>query len=362
MSRAALAAAVAAALAVLLPEVGHADHVPGHGAPNQGPASNGFADDFEPPEDAEQGYPIGGFGGLERGAPTERLPVILVHGNTETHDFWQQAESPPTVVNVRQRLLDAGYTEQDVWALSYDGATGCSTTGCGTANDVNVADLAAFLDAVLDYTGAPGFDIVAHSLGVTVTRKTLQQRPDLLAKADDLVLIAGANHGTTVCRGIEDTWWGCDEIAPDTAWLEDLNGDDETPDGPTYTTIYDGGGVADQFYANGGTFDDSQSPRLEGAENIQLPGTAHNTLARGEEPFATYLPILQSDELAPAPRRGPPPGSAPPPGAGPPPHADPPGGGPPQATPASTELPTTGGGASVAVVLLLLSFRRSGRG
>ncbi|MBW3663473.1 MAG: hypothetical protein KY469_10275 [Actinobacteria bacterium] len=352
------AVTAAAAVGLLVPGVTHADHVPGHGAPNQGPAPNEFADDFEPPLDAEQGYPIGGFGGLDRGAPTERLPVILVHGNTETHDFWQRSESPPTIVNVRQRLLDAGYSEQDVWALSYDGAAGCSTTGCGTANDVNVPDLAAFLDAVLDYTGAPGFDIVAHSLGVTVTRKTLQQRPDLFAKADDLVLIAGANHGTSVCRGIEDTWWGCDEIAPGTAWLDELNGDDETPDGPTYTTIYDGSGVADQFYVNGGAFDDSQSPRLEGAENIQLPGTAHNTLARGEEPFGIYLPILQSDELEPTRRGGPPPHAGPPPRVEPPPRA-----GPSDATPSAADLPTTGAGLTTATIALpLVAIRRRRRG
>src|SRR3954454_19159950 len=84
--------------------------------------------------------------------------------------------------------------------------------------------------------------------------------------------IAGANHGTTVCRGLETSYYGCNEIAPGTQWLPRLNHADETPGPRRWMTVYDGS-AGDPF------FDppyDEASPRLAGALNRTYAGDYHN--------------------------------------------------------------------------------------
>ncbi len=256
------------------------------------PGAVRFARDFRPPPDSDWGYPIGGFGGERRGKPLARTPVILVHGNGEDATFWEAEENPPTVVNVRERLRRAGYSDQEVWALSYNGER-CGTNACQTSAGANTLDLFNFVQAVREYTGAYHVDIVAHSLGVVVVRRAMYEHPEMYSWVEEFVAAAGPNHGTTVCRGAENVSRACYEIAPGTAWLEELNGPGgsrETP-GPTrYMTIYEGTGTVDTYYAG----PDAQSPALKGAENRILPLTPHYTLARGEEAFRTYLPFLLS--------------------------------------------------------------------
>ncbi|MHB8463884.1 MAG: hypothetical protein ACYDD7_03510, partial [Acidimicrobiales bacterium] len=117
-------------------------------------------------------------------------------------------------------------------------------------------------------------DLVAHSLGVTIGRKLMVEYPTLANDVTAFVSIAGGNHGTSVCRGLETSYYGCNEIAPGTPWLAALNRHGESP-GPTrWMTVYNGS-VGDPF------FDppyDEQSPRLSGATNRMYPGTYHNDL------------------------------------------------------------------------------------
>lgn len=130
------------------------------------------------------------------------------------------------------------------------------------------------------------------------------EHPELLDQIEDLVAVAGPNHGTTSCRGLETTYYGCDEIAaPGTPWLSQINNwnpkgeGDETPGPVRYLVIYDGSGVTDTFYLRSATFDDSASPRLSGADNRQLMGTDHFTLGRGEAPVNIYIPFVRSNNL-----------------------------------------------------------------
>jgi hypothetical protein len=78
--------ALAAAL-VAAPPPAAADHAVLHDEP-QGPAAAHFPADFPELIDHEWGFRIGGFGGIERGHPTDRPPVIFVHGNTADHGDW----------------------------------------------------------------------------------------------------------------------------------------------------------------------------------------------------------------------------------------------------------------------------------
>ncbi len=296
-----------------------ADHASGHRAPSaQAPVL--FAEDFVPPMDAEygeeHGWTVGGFGGIAAGASVTKVPIVFVHGN--------QADAQNFFVVRDQLRADFDYSDQELWAISYGGLgyLGGSTpvandggeaeyaaaypratvNGNPQNNDVNVADVIAFIDAVRAYTGAEHVQVVAHSLGVTIIRKAMLVEPRLRETVIGVVGIAGANHGTSVCSGLEDDYYGCDEIAPDTAWLAELNAPGEAP-GPTrWMTVYDGTGAADIFFVGP---DFAQSPALDGAEiNREWPGTSHNDLRVDPTivaDWATWLAAVETDHLAALP-------------------------------------------------------------
>ena len=276
-----------AAIAAQEPQLAHNESAPA-------PAM--FAKDFPKLHDCEWGYPLGGFGGIRRGVPLRHVPVIFVHGNQVDAENW---------FLVRDQFRKAGYSDQELFALSYNGlenaGSGMPTQsapdadslaywqanpsalangGKGAADDVNVPDLYAFTLAVMAYTDSPSVDFVAHSLGVTIVRKMLYDHPELRPDVLAAVMTAGANHGTTICRGLDTTYYGCDEIAPGTPWLAQLNSAGEAP-GPTHwLSVYNGADNADPFFqAAPGVFDDTQSPHLDGADaNISCPKTYHNDL------------------------------------------------------------------------------------
>jgi triacylglycerol lipase len=283
-----------AAVAAAEPQLGH----------TQSPAAPAmFAADFPLIPDCEWGYPLGGWGGIAAHAPRTHLPVIFVHGNQADAENW---------FLVADRFRQAGYTDQELYAVSYNGLENASAGmpvavapspesiayweanpqaadngGHGAADDVNVPDVYAFVEAVMAYTGSQQVQIVAHSLGVTIVRKMLYDHPDLRRNVVAAVMIAGANHGTTVCRDLQTTYYGCDEIAPGTAWLAQLNSVGEAP-GPTcWMSVYDGA-EGDPLFVG----PDATSPHLEGAYNVTFPGYYHNDLRVDPAPVAAYLAFL----------------------------------------------------------------------
>jgi pimeloyl-ACP methyl ester carboxylesterase len=279
-----------------------ADHKVAHCRPD--PAESLFPADFSTIQDHEWEYRIGGWGGQHQGAPLQHRPVIFVHGNTRDADDWDQPAN-----SVKQHFLEAGYSRQELWAISYNGKStkhAPAAEQCRTDTQSNASDLAAFIKAVLVYTGAPKVDLIGHSLGVMITRTVLAEHPDLLTRVEHVVAIAGPNHGTTVCRRLWLMWvigWnefmGCDELVPGSDWLTKLNdgrGMGETPRPARYMTIYDGTG-ADIFYRSwlfGWPVRDADSPALDGAENRRLPGLTHDELRTDAQAVATYLRFVLS--------------------------------------------------------------------
>jgi pimeloyl-ACP methyl ester carboxylesterase len=165
---------------------------------------------------------------------------------------------------------------------------GFANGGHGAADDDEVPDLCRFIEAVQAYTGSRQVDIVAHSLGVTIIRKLMVDYPALAKDVVAFVAIAGANHGTSVCRGIESYYYGCNEIAPGSRWLAALNAHGEGR-GPTqWMTVYNGS-AGDPF------FDpplDQTSPHLAGAVNRTYAGAYHNDLRVDPTEVDDYLAFL----------------------------------------------------------------------
>ena len=269
----------------------------------QGPAAIRFAKDVPAVVDAEWKWRVGGFGGIRRGAPLRHVPVVFVHGNNVDAADWYP---------VRDDFRAAGWTDQELWALSYNGLGGSNGTALTrqnperdaehqamgkdavtyvTENDVNVLDLYRFVLMVRQYTGSQRFMLVTHSLGVTVAREMLRLSPGLRRDLVAFVGIAGGNHGTSFCPpGSEGNVVSCDEIAAGTPWLQRLNSFGETYGPAKWMTVYDGSGAGDPAFA-GPTY--AQSPRLEGADNREFPATYHNDLRLDPAIVAVYRGFLE---------------------------------------------------------------------
>ncbi|HEX6488107.1 MAG TPA: hypothetical protein VF137_04415 [Candidatus Dormibacteraeota bacterium] len=313
-AEAAMGTGPCAHVAAAEPQSGHNMPPPAPGYmsdPANPPAYPHFAADFPVIHDCEWGYPIGGFGGLHRHAPLKHVPIVFVHGNQADAENW---------FLVRDQLLQQGWTDQEMYGISYNGLANwyagaplqsqpdastqaylaanpqaLANGGNGAANDVNVPDVYAFVRAVMDYTGSPYVDIVAHSLGVTIVRKMMYEHRDLYQHVLAGVMIAGGNHGTSVCYELQTSYYGCDEIAPDDSltgyvnpWLQQLNSIGEAP-GPTcWQTIYDGTG-GDPFFDPPYT----QSPAQQGADNHgEFAGFYHNDLRVSPTTVAVYSKFL----------------------------------------------------------------------
>jgi len=152
-------------------------------------------------EDASlTGKPLLGFGAA---GPVERTPVIFIHGNNDT-PFPTACNPYGRVQAFAQYFADRGYATSELWAIGYEGDL-CDLAGDNTrrssiahTNQANVPDLRRFVRAVLAFTGAKQVDIVAHSLGVTLTREWMRQ-DEAGRVVRRFVAIDGPNHGIINC-------------------------------------------------------------------------------------------------------------------------------------------------------------------
>lgn len=197
--------------------------------------------------DASLGTPVLGFGAS---GPVRRTPVIFLHGNNDT-PF-------PTICNgfggkirdLAQAFVDRGYSPSEVWGLGYQGdqcdlaASPTNRSAAAHTTAANVDDLARFVRAVLEYTGAKRVDIVGHSLGGTLAREWMR-RDKAYRLVRHLVTIASPHHGIINCSPSPLNYFALDALggfkpgsavcvelgAADTPFLTRLNRK-ETP-GPT---------------------------------------------------------------------------------------------------------------------------------
>jgi pimeloyl-ACP methyl ester carboxylesterase len=271
--------------------------------------------DFPVPDDSGgpgAGSPIGGFGGNPRAdrdthravvADLGRAPVLLVHGNGGAAD-----ERPWDLLDQRRFLLAAGYADEVIWAPSY---LGPGTVDLQTPHTDNVEDVRSYLDAVCAYLDVDVVDVIAHSLGCTLTyavarglqRQTspiVWDRPKQWRRLGTFVALAGAFHG--LGTGSIGEWVTGGEFMRELL-AETAGGGGETPfgagDPPTdgerpHTITYFCGTAA-------GDFVDAQNPgtgRLDGAVNRSYnlgSGTqGHQAIKESQAVFDDFRPLLNS--------------------------------------------------------------------
>ena len=127
------------------------------------------------------------------------VPVVLIHG-TWMNSYCTWSLIAPT-------LVDAGYR---VFALNYGQDPSCflgRRPACfGNAGLLEAqAEVAAFIDKVLERTGAPVVDLVGHSQGVAQARLYLTDSggagdpaAGTAPRVRRVIGFAGSNHGTTM--------------------------------------------------------------------------------------------------------------------------------------------------------------------
>lgn len=276
--------------------------------------------DFPVIIDASLGVPVIGFGAA---GPLQRTPVIFLHGNNDT-PFPTKCNPFGNVHNFAQFFADQGYSLSELWGLGYQGdqcdliANPTNRSGVAHSTLANVPDLRSFVHAVLMYTGAPQVDIVAHSLGVTLTREWLfQDRAYHLVRR--FVAVDGPNHGIINCSpsplnyyqlpafgGFTPDSAVCLEYgSPDTPLLSQLNRGSETH-GSTRILVIRNADTSFVYFAlqdgvfpavpaedrDGNPHDFSQSATLQHAHQEDLVGQGQFDGLLG----TAHLGILNSPE------------------------------------------------------------------
>ncbi len=153
----------------------------------------------------------GSYGGkTSNSTPVNRQPVIFIHGNSDKAVGTQFGQSGWT--ESLNYFLNQGYTQAELYAFTW-GDADASSAGNNYHSKEYVIHVRKFIEAVLAYTGASKVDIVAHSMGVTLSRKAVKGGSGfdpndggsyfvgaaLSNSVDTFIGIAGGNQGLVNC-------------------------------------------------------------------------------------------------------------------------------------------------------------------
>ena len=185
--------------------------------------------------------------------------------------------------------------------LSADGrqVTVVTLPGDGTGDLAAAADaLGEAADAALARTGAGSVDVVGYSAGGVVARLWVADGGAPVTRR--VVTLGSPHHGTTLADLAGDIApdrcpVGCVQLATGSPLLAGLNAGDETPDGPTWVSIWT---EQDE------TVTPPDSARLEGALNVTVQSVCagaevgHGQLPRDPRVQAMVLRVLGPGEPA----------------------------------------------------------------
>jgi len=156
--------------------------------------------------------------------------------------------------------------------------------------------------ATLHRTGAASVDLVGYSAGGIVVRLWVADGHANLVRR--VVTLGSPHHGTDLADLAGDLApdqcpIGCAELATDSAVLARLNAGDETPDGPTWVSIWT---------TQDSTVTPPDSARLAGALNLTVQSVcAHARVSHSELPTSPLVQQMVVRELGAGapPRLGP---------------------------------------------------------
>lgn len=209
----------------------------------------------------------------------KHTPIVFIHGNGDSALGWTAQMA---------RFKAQGYSDEELFAITM-------TPPQNESHDHYVQQMIPFVQEVQAKTGSPRVDIVAHSLGATISRYFIKNFGGA-AFVDHAILIAGANHGIpaadlALAMAQPDQFKQGPEIntmgAPFLKALNENNpGGNETFGPVRYMTI---SSSDDEFYIF-----NEDSPQLDGADNRVINGRGHFGLRDSEESFACMLAFIEN--------------------------------------------------------------------
>ena len=199
-------------------------------------------------------------------ADTAREPVLLVHGTFSTPEQnWGWSYVP---------------------ALTTKGFDVCTVTlPSKSTGDIQVqSEYVVFAIREIASRSGRRVDVVGASQGTLQPRWAVKWWPDVRAAVDDIVMLAGPHHGTSLAgtSPLGRCFDACWQMRPGSDFLNSLNAGDETPGDLSYTSVFT-------------TFDELVVPQLptstsalDGAANFRVqdlcPGrpTEHGSLSTSD--------------------------------------------------------------------------------
>lgn len=176
----------------------------------------------------------------------------------------------------------------------------------GTGDLRDAADaLDAAVDAALVQSPVGSVDVVGYSAGGVVARIWARDHRDRVRR---VVTLGAPHHGTSVAAlgaalSPERCPVACQQLVPGSPLLEELNADDETPDGPQWLALWT---QQDEVVTP------PESARLEGAVNVPLQQVCRGvSLRHGQLPTAPLVRGVVLEALGAAPITPPTPADCP---------------------------------------------------
>ncbi|MEO8330675.1 MAG: lipase, partial [Candidatus Nanopelagicales bacterium] len=159
--------------------------------------------------------------------------------------------------------------------------------------EVQARVLDSAVDAALTRTRAPSVDIVGYSAGGVIARLWVADLGGA-SLARRVVTIGSPQHGTDVAGfaaslAPSSCPTACQQLAEDSDLLRGLNGDDETPDGPLWVSMWT---TTDELVVP------PESAALDGAVNFSVQSVCGGAaIAHGDLPRTPSVIALTMKEL-----------------------------------------------------------------
>jgi hypothetical protein len=153
-----------------------------------------------------------GFGGGR--CPIGRTPVVFVHGNADRSVSWDSditgpvGDSPAPARSVYDEFRSAGYNGCELFGITFLTPQEQRDPQLNYHQPAKYRLILDFIAQVKAFTGAPRVDVVAHSLGVSMTLAALTWHDETGTGAAGwgdvrrFVNIAGGLHGLSACRRV----------------------------------------------------------------------------------------------------------------------------------------------------------------
>ena len=149
---------------------------------------------------------IEGWGGSDLGdCLSNKEPILFIHGNGDFAQSWSI---------VRDSFFKIGYQPSELYAIGY-GLKGPMNSSLNFHKASDMKNIRNMILAILEYTNSKKINIISHSLGVTLSRKSIKggnafetfNRKDipinlgisLSNRISTFIGIAGANRGLNSC-------------------------------------------------------------------------------------------------------------------------------------------------------------------